>query len=185
MQKAPANCSVSYLFVRFDDENSRLADMILRSLIFQALSGREVQDSLQELLEKSVSSHFERSSLLSLLNHSISLLEHTFLVVDGLDQCSPEEQDTLLQLFSRLFKSRNDGAVKIFISVRESMKEEVDRVLKTTEHLRIGLADTNADLARYAEEILAERRDQRRLVVGDEMIMHEILDKLRIGGEGM
>ncbi|KAK2756370.1 nacht domain protein [Colletotrichum kahawae] len=186
LQNLPPNCSVAYLFVRFDDGNSRLTDTILRSLIFQGLAGHEVQDSLMELLEKSVSSNFERDLLLSLLDHSISLLEKTFLIVDGLDQCSPDEQHALLQSFSRLIQTpHNKESVKILISSRESMSKEVDGALAPTKHLRIGLADTNADLARYAEEVLLEKRRQKHLRVRDGTIMDEIVDKLRIGGEGM
>ncbi|KAF4820526.1 Vegetative incompatibility protein HET-E-1 [Colletotrichum siamense] len=161
LQNLQPNCSVTYLFVRFDDDNSRSADTILRSLTFQVLAGHEVQDSLMELLEKSVSQNFAKDSLLLLLNHSISLLEKTFLIVDGLDQCAPHEQHAMLQSFSRLIQMHySKGGVRILISGREN-------------------------LARYAEEILAEKREQKHLRIRDETIMNEIVDKLRTGGEGM
>ncbi|KAF4875296.1 Vegetative incompatibility protein HET-E-1 [Colletotrichum siamense] len=172
LQKSSPSSSVSYLFIRFDDENSRLADMILRSLICQSLTGREVQDSLKGMLERSESTGFERNSLLSLLN--ISLLEDSFLVIDGLDQCSPQEQHTLLQTFSRLMQMSNGhGRVKILVSGRESTAKEVDRALAPTKHLRTGLADTSADLARG------------QLVLGDESIMDQIVHQLQTSGEGM
>lgn len=186
LQKSPPDYSVSYLFVRYDDENSRSADQILRSLIFQALTGRGVQDSLKKLLEESASRSFERSSLLPLLGHSISLLEKTFLVVDGLDQCSPQERRILLQAFSQLMQmGSGHGAVKILISARESMTKEVGQVLSPMKHLQTGHTDTNDDLERYAEEILAEKRANEELVIGDESLLGQIMDTLRTGGEGM
>lgn len=124
--------------------------------------------------------------MLSLLCHSISLLTEIFLVVDGLDQCSPEEQRNLLQSFFQLIQMpANHGIVKILISARESIEKEVERALETTQHLRIGLADTDAGLALFTDEILADKRRGEELVVGDETIMDEIADKLRAGGEGM
>ncbi|KAE9576603.1 hypothetical protein CGMCC3_g7353 [Colletotrichum fructicola] len=186
LQTLPQTCSVSYLFVRFDDEKSRVADAILRSLIFQALTGHKVENSLIALLEESASHGFERGSLLSLLGHFVSLIEKTFLIVDGLDQCASQEQHCLLQAFSQLTQAcTGHGGVKILISARDSIANEVDRVLAPTKRLRIGLVDTNADLARYAKEILAEKRETGKLVIGDDTIMNQIEDKLRTGGEGM
>ncbi|KAK1842752.1 nacht domain protein [Colletotrichum chrysophilum] len=186
LQKAQPASSVSYLFIRFDDDNSRLADTILRCLIYQSLTGREVQDSLKSMLEKSESTGFDRNSLLLLLGHSISLLDKSFLVIDGLDQCSPQEQYILFQSFSQLMHMSNGrGRIKILISGRESTAKEVDRALSPTNHLRTGLADTNADLARYAAEILTQKRDRGQLVLGDESIMDQIVDQLQTGGEGM
>lgn len=139
-----------------------------------------------ESLEKSASNGFELSSLLSLFGQSISFLEQAFVVVDGLDQCSLPEQHALLRILSQLLQvSKGHGAVKILISARESMVKGVNRALAPTKHLRIGLADTNADLARYTAEILAEKQDRGDLVIGDESIMNQIVDKLRTGGEGM
>ncbi|KAH0426134.1 hypothetical protein CcaCcLH18_10544 [Colletotrichum camelliae] len=186
LQQLPAKCSVLYIFVRFDDEDSRSADMILRSLTFQGLAGHQIQDSLMGLLENSASKGFQRDTLLSLLSHGISLLEKTYLVVDGLDQCSPQERHTLLQSFAQILQmSDSSGNVKILTSGRESIAQEIEQALAPTKHLRIGLIDTDADLVRYAEEILTEKRERRELIVRDEAIMDQITDKLRLGGEGM
>ncbi|KAF0322340.1 hypothetical protein GQ607_010421 [Colletotrichum asianum] len=167
-QNLPPRCSVSYLFVRIDDEESRQANAILRSLIFQALTGYKAENRLMVLLEKSASHSFERGSLLSLLGHFISLFEKTYLVVDGFDQCPQHEQHSLLEIFSNLMQmNTGSGAVKILISARESTTKDIDRALAPTKHLRTGFDNTNADLAR------------------DETLMDEIMDKLRTGGEGM
>lgn len=77
------------------------------------------------------------------------------------------------------------GGVKILISARDSIANKADRALAPIKRLRIGLVDTNADLVRYAEEILAEKRETGQLVIGDETLMNQIEDKLRTGGEGM
>ncbi|KAH9234423.1 hypothetical protein K456DRAFT_1738261 [Colletotrichum gloeosporioides 23] len=185
-QNLPPRCSVSYLFVRVDDEESRRANAMLRSLIFQALTGYKAENRLMVLLEKSASHSFERGSLLSLLGHFISLLEKTYLVVDGFDQCPQHEQHSLLETFSDLMQmNTGSGAVKILISARESTTKDIDRALAPTKHLRTGFDNTNADLARYAEDILAKKRDTGQLDIRDETLMDEIMDKLRTGGEGM
>ncbi|KAJ0284199.1 hypothetical protein COL940_004228 [Colletotrichum noveboracense] len=77
------------------------------------------------------------------------------------------------------------GAVKILISARESTTKDIDRALAPTKHLRTGFDNTNADLARYAEDILAKKRDTGQLDIRDETLMDEIMDKLRTGGEGI
>ncbi|CAI0646844.1 unnamed protein product [Colletotrichum noveboracense] len=93
---------------------------------------------------------------------------------------------SLLETFSDLMQmNTGSGAVKILISARESTTKDIDRALAPTKHLRTGFDNTNADLARYAEDILAKKRDTGQLDIRDETLMDEIMDKLRTGGEGM
>ncbi|KAF4851873.1 hypothetical protein CGCSCA4_v003157 [Colletotrichum siamense] len=174
-----------------ESADSRVLDMSGKIGSGKTILSYGLQDNLMRLLEESASASFEQKSLLSLFGESILLLEKTFLVVDGLDQCAPQERHALLRMLSQLVHMYNvqqangHGAVKVLISARESIAIDIDRALTPKKQLRIGLGDTNADLQRYAEEILAEKRDTGQLVIGNEAIMDQIVNKLRTGGEGM
>lgn len=182
MRKKSAQDALSFFFIRFDDVCSLDCGVILRSLLCQALSGVSIDDSILALMNKSESCLFDTESLLETFHRTATVVRDFYLVLDGLEECTANEQHSILDFFSGLLLKCQRLKVKILISGRDSILDAVDGSLPSTLRLTVGLADTNLDLMRFAQEILRDTQRRGYWDVEDKTLIDEILS---LGGEGM
>ncbi|KAL0935054.1 nacht domain protein [Colletotrichum truncatum] len=176
---------ISFFFIRFDDITSQSPDVIFRSLIRQVLAHNSVDDDFLTILENSKSQFFDHESLLELFNRSVTAAEDTFLVLDGLDECSTTDQHFILKGLSSFLQRCPKGRIKIMVSGRDSLGDTIARSLPAVSRLIVGSEHTNRDLALFAKDILREKQEEGEWEVGDQSLINEILDVISIGGEGM
>lgn len=175
---------VSFFFVRFDDIYSQSSEVIIRSLACQTLARASVDDSLLELMEKSDALMFDSESLLDVLSHQIALLDDYFLVIDGLDECNMSNRRSILKFLTLLRQKCLKGRVKVIVSARDSVTNQVHSFFPSFSRVIVGSDETNRDLTLFAHEILAEKQ-RGDWSVGDPKLIDTILHSIGLGGEGM
>ncbi|KAK1844748.1 nacht domain protein [Colletotrichum chrysophilum] len=185
MRKKTDKQTISFFFVRFDDINSQSPETIIRCLVHQALARAVVEDSLLELMEKSDALMFDYRSLLDLVSHQILLLDDSFFVVDGFDECTTASQHSILDFLSSLGKQCLRGRMKIVISARDSVTKLIIGSLPAVSRVIVGSDETNRDLDLFARAILTGKQKRGDWSVGDPSLIDEILHSISLGGEGM
>ncbi|KAH9230136.1 hypothetical protein K456DRAFT_538196 [Colletotrichum gloeosporioides 23] len=185
MRKKTEKQAISFFFVRFDDIHSQSPETIIRCLTHQTLARAGVNDSLLELMEKSDDVMFDYESLLDLISHRIALLDDSFFVIDGFDECTTTTQHSILDFLSSLGQKRVGGRIRTIISARDSVTELVIGCLPTVSRVIVGSEETNRDLSLFARAILGEKQERGDWSVGDPGLIEEILYSISLGGEGM
>ncbi|KAL3295033.1 nacht domain protein [Colletotrichum asianum] len=185
MRKKTDKQTIAFFFVRFDDIHSKSSETIIRCLAHQTLARAGVTDSLLELMEKSDELMFEYESLLNLISHHIALLDDSFFVIDGFDECTTTTQHSVLEFLSSLEQNCVRGRIKTVISARDSVTELVMGSLPSVTRVIVGSEATNRDLTLFARAILGEKQAKGDWSVGEPGLIDEILYSISLGGEGM
>ncbi len=107
-----------------------------------------------------------------------------FIVIDAIDECTRAEQEILLKVLQNVMNS-SLVRVKIFLACRLGIVEEVERTYKIGYHVTMGCSEAQSDMIKYIEDDLANRKENRRLVVGNPKLLNEIKDALVRGANGM
>lgn len=115
-----------------------------------------------------------------LLKPLIQELQSPFLVVDGLDLCSPQEYSIALDFFSRLLQ---ETSVKVLICGRDELN--VTRRFPDSSRLEITHAKTKGDLALFVEQYIKECDTRKGLTSDDGSTLARIRDTLIDQAEGM
>jgi hypothetical protein len=97
--------------------------------------------------------HFDHTELMRvLLKPLIQQFKGSFLVVDGLDMCSPQECKVALGCFSSLIQNTS---AKVIVCGRDEL--EVTRRLPKTVRIQVTHAQTADDVRLFVEKYLEER----------------------------
>ncbi|KAF5704259.1 Nacht domain-containing protein [Fusarium mundagurra] len=192
-QQRGANVFISYFFLRFDDVASLKCDMIIRSLVHQILCtvpmdaiGILLASDIMNCLEQISPQQSNVGSLEKLFFKLLTLCKDWFIVLDGVDECHPSEEDQLCKFLSSVStKTPESHNVKIWISGRETTQVLVDRSFSSVARLVAGSSHTSSDIKVYAEEVLQSKASSMQLVVRDANIIDEIIQIIIAKGEGM
>ncbi|KAH6889389.1 hypothetical protein B0T10DRAFT_487897 [Thelonectria olida] len=193
IKRKQSNQFVSFFFSRFDDLASLKFDTIARSLIQQMLSSpsanfakTRLASELTESLEEAKSQFFSRGSLELLYLSASSLLSEWFIVLDGVDECDPTEQNMLYRFLSTLLSKASNQRMKILFSSRQTAQMAIDRHFHVS-RLTTGSTHTSEDIKVYVRDILHVKLDRATnpLVVGDKGIIDEIINTIGSKEEGM
>ncbi|KAF9877162.1 nacht domain protein [Colletotrichum karsti] len=177
---------VSFFFVAFDDAASLSAEHIIRCLIRQALDHSSVNDKFIHGLRKAESRFFSNDALLGLWAEKVKSVDELFVVLDGLDECSESERELLLGCLAKLGDAvSGESRVKVLLSSRETIVDEVDRSDLSVSRLGLSTANIQSDLSKYAEEILMQRVSTKKLKIDNEHLLQEVIRQVQRGGEGM
>jgi hypothetical protein len=115
-----------------------------------------------------------------ILKPLIQRFKGSFLVVDGLDLCSPQEYKTALDCFSSLLQ---ETSVKIIICGRDELN--VARRLPGSMRLEVTRARTEDDLALFVEQHIEERNTKDGPISNDTDTLARIRNTLVGQAEGM
>jgi hypothetical protein len=115
-----------------------------------------------------------------LLKPLIQRFKGSYLVVDGLDLCSPQEYKAALDCFSRLLQ---ETPVRIIICGRDEL--DVTRRFPGSMRLEVTRAKTKSDLALFVKQYTKERNMKDGPISNDENTLARIRVTLIDQAEGM
>lgn len=183
-QKRGSDVPVCFFFVQFDNQKSREAEAILKSIIRQALDQSGFPEEMEPLLEKvqsNLTSDFDE--LFELLRKITMTTKMLYIIIDGLDECEKSDRDDLLGAISSL--ARPGSNVKLFLASRDSISREITRGFSALEHLSMSCPSAQLDIATYVEGTIQEKLQCEDLIVGDPSLIEEIKQALMRGSDGM
>ena len=172
----------AYFYCRFDDSESLEARTIIGSLTRQILEYNQSTLKIDELRENPKLDLDDLANFLKL--HWPQNHRNVFVVVDGLDECTPKESRIAVQWLKKFYLTRNRGALlKIFISSRrEVLRQNGDT---QAVQLSISMPKTNDEISDYIRLKLEESLLSGALVMQDPELILKISDALGQGAQGM
>ncbi|KAF5647479.1 hypothetical protein F52700_1339 [Fusarium sp. NRRL 52700] len=192
-QIRPPEQFVSFFFARFDDPHSLNADTIIRSCIQQLISAIDM-DSLDQNIASELDENLSEAklalfslNLLSRLYHSAAkAIKQWFIVIDGLDECSADQQSKLLKFYQDII-SRNDTMhyISVIFASRETCTNAIRSIFPGSKRLVTGQHSTSADIGSYVDDIIIDKLSTGQLVISDPMLLDEILRTIASKEQGM
>ena len=141
----------------------------------------QIEADLKQLLEDSPPD-FEDLNVL--MENVSSVSQEQFVVIDAIDECEKAERNLLLSALQRLMDSSRVKA-KIFLASGHHMGIELERALKLNHCMSMASPAAHSDIKTYIENSIAEKKENRELVVGQPQLIIEIQDALIRGAQGM
>ena len=118
-----------------------------------------------------------------LLGFAANSLE-TFFILDGLDECTPNEREKMLTFFGQLLQTTVIGSTyRVLLSSREDIN--VLQELPSCIGLPIRDAVVEGDIRQYVLETVDDLISKGKLKVGDKTLADDIKIKLSHGAQGM
>lgn len=180
IERGPASSddnSLAYFYFNFRDPVYRDSNALLRSVLHQLLSHSRASDMLAQLAER----YAHVASLASLdvellITETAKAFKQTFMVVDGLDECS--DPSAVLPALVRL-------GSKIRLLVMSRDHEDIRRAFRGCTVFQIASQDLDQDIHRYVIAEVQLRIKDGRLRIGGEGIIDEVMRALVSGAQGM
>ncbi|KAM0452065.1 hypothetical protein ACHAPV_009689 [Trichoderma viride] len=182
-EKRGQDVFISFFFVRYDDRQSLNAEVILRSIIRQALNQCGFSEDIAVLLEKiqaGLSSGLEE--LLELLQRIATVFKVLYIIIDGVDECEKQDRDDVLYALSLATVTSN---TKLFLASRDSISLEIQKSFPTLHRLSMNCSSAHSDIATYVDGIVQEKLQSEELIVGDSRLIEDIKLALTEGADGM
>ncbi|RKL44968.1 hypothetical protein BFJ72_g3618 [Fusarium proliferatum] len=192
-QIRPPQQFVSFFFARFDDPLSLNAETIIRSCIQQLVSAIEmdtldqkVVSALDEQLSQARSALFSFDFLSDLCLSAAKAIKQWFIVIDGLDECSTDQQSKLLKFFQGII-SRSDTTpnISVVFASRETCTNAIRSIFPESQRVVTGLESTSVDIDSYVDDIIMDKLSTGELVVSDPRLLKEILTTIASKEQGM
>lgn len=140
-----------------------------------------IERRLKELSEGT----FTDAKDLELLLHDVAATPGTMIfVIDGFDECRKTDRMTVLKIFQRLMAT-SPSPIKIFLSSREDVIGDIDRVFTTCHHVCMDCEETHADILTYIEDLVDDKILNGDLEIGDPQLKLDIQRALANGANGM
>lgn len=185
LNRTEKDIDIGFFFCRFDEAVSLKAELILRSIIRQSLDATnlpsDIEPSLEDLSQNALSGIEE---LRNLLQKKAALSRAYYIVIDALDECERSERDVVFDVLQSVI-APNVSKVKLFLSSRDSISEEIKKRFPYLHHLSMGSPEALSDIMAYTKEAIDGRLSNGALVVGNSQLVNEIKDALIQGSQGM
>lgn len=176
---------MSFFFCQYDDISSLDAQIILRTLIRQCLSEDNMSNAIEIKLAGLLEGIFSNVNDLEPLLEDIAAMAGTIMfVVDGFDECQKPERTIVLKTLQRLMSSA-PSTIKVFLSTREDMKGEVDRVFPNCQQVFMDCEETHADILTYIKDMIDDKKLSGDLEIGTPQLETDIQRALMEGANGM
>ncbi|CZR37880.1 uncharacterized protein FPRO_06929 [Fusarium proliferatum ET1] len=172
------NSITLYFFARHDVPDSLSSRTIFGSLVRQLLEVFVYDSKFEHIFSESVS-RLDLDDIVKILATMPSHDRHVSVVIDGLDECSMEEQQVVLRSLSAI-KSKG---YKICISVRTPTESSVwkDQCFEFQE----SIPEENQDISDFVHAEVDNRVRNERLVTLDPLLVQDIKQELIDGACGM
>lgn len=172
------NSITLYFFARHDTPDSLSSRTIFGSLVRQLLEVFVYDSKFEHIFSESVS-RLDLDDIVKILATMPSHDRHVYIIVDGLDECSMEEQQVVLRSLSAI-KSKG---YKICISVRTPTESSVwkDQCFEFQE----SIPEENQDISDFVQAEVDNRVRNERLVTLDPLLVQDIKQELVDGACGM
>lgn len=181
--KTSIGMSISYFFCTSNDQRSEEPRTILTSLARQILNifdeTKEIGDSLKSMF---VTNHREPNikDLSELLVSVARLPTASYLIIDGLDECSDSDRREILGCLGVLIRGIPRG-IKILISSRWMDSE----LLENFTQISLQTSRNRSDIELYIREIIDAKIKDRSIVIKDPCMAEEIKQALIQKAGGM
>ncbi|RBR13379.1 hypothetical protein FVER53590_12297 [Fusarium verticillioides] len=172
------NAITLYFFVRHDTPDSLSSRTIFGSLARQLLESF-VNDSRFDHMFAERLSQLDLDDIIEIFRIIPSHGRPVYIVLDGLDECSTEEQEIVLRCLSSL----KPNGYKLCMSVRTPTESSVweDQHFELDE----SIPEENQDITDFVQVEVDQRVRNKRLVTLDPLLVREIKQELIDGASGM
>jgi hypothetical protein len=116
------------------------------------------------------------------LYESVNLYPRTTLVLDGLDECNPEERWQLIEILAELVKHAKNP-VKLFISSRR--EQDIVNRLPSDAVIKIDASDNREDIRKFVDQRIKEIEKTGRWISISQDLKDKIKETLCAKGDGM
>lgn len=120
----------------------------------------------------------------TILSDILGTAQTSFIFVDAIDDCERSERGKILRLL-RDVMSLCSSVVKVFLAIRQGMVEEVGNICKSSYQATMSSSEAHLSMDRYIKDVLAERKENGNLVVGNSELLSEISVALTQEANGM
>ncbi|MCJ1348387.1 hypothetical protein MMC31_006619 [Peltigera leucophlebia] len=176
---------VAYFFCQFDNAESLTASIILRALLRQFLDTKTLPESIETCLVNLLKVPCPEAQDLGVLFKDVLVItKRSFIFIDTIDECAKSEWEVLLEVLQDILISCS-SVIKVFLAVRQGIVEEMEKVCEWHYQATMSSSEANSNIKTYIEDVLAERKDCGKLVLGDPELINEITNALVRGANGM
>ncbi len=184
-EKSGNNYQVVYFFCQFDRAESLSASIILSALVRQLLDTKTLPESIEICLVNLLKIPCpEPQDLGILLKNVLVITKCRFIFIDAIDECSKSEWEVLLEVLRDIVASCS-SVIKVFLAVGQGIAEDVGKIFKSHYQATMDSSEADSDIKTYINDVVAEKRDSEKLIVGNPEIINEITDALVQGANGM
>lgn len=178
------NALVGFFFCQHDHRESLEARTILGSLVRQFLTIETMSETMQNQLERlSTDPLFSDDELELLLKTAFDASRKYFIVIDGFDECSPQDRRFILSVLKEA--SFSQSTIKVFISSRHDSGREIEKAFDSRYSRTMDCQEVDRDIEVYIKTTIEDRRSIKELVVGDAELLQDIEEALIRGARGM
>jgi hypothetical protein len=180
---------VAYFYFDLNKPDELTTEALLRSYVKQLLrhlykARRKPSRKIKIAVQRVFGLHVNQTILTELVEIVLKPLiqdyESPFLVVDGLDLCSPQECLLALDHLSNLLQ---ETAVQVIICGRDDL--DVTTRLPGSVRLKVTHEKTSDDVALFIEHYIKDRHSKYGSMLGDASTIARIKDTLIRQAEGM
>lgn len=175
-----SKAAFAHFYFNYQDRDRQSAEMVFRSLLRQlVMVFTEIPKQILELHQRTESRArpLQLEDLEQALQSICGDFDHTFFVIDALDECDKEQRKYLLRGLSKLEKI---PSVRIFMTSRPHLDGDIKRAFGAPLQIEIGAADS--DLAVY---LSMKIDDSDNIDIIDEDFKAGIIAKITQGARQM
>ncbi|KAK7756616.1 hypothetical protein SLS62_001453 [Diatrype stigma] len=173
--------TVSYFFCRPEYSKSLRARTLMGCLAHQVLETCEPQAI--ERLWKETKPKLSEEDIKALFSANIIKSQKLFLILDGIDECSPEDREEIKEFLIYL---QGFMSIKLCISHRQTAGSKSYGGMNSWKDSRIlEIPDENPDIDQYIQAWLESSLESGQLSIGDPTVVLEIQQTLEAGAHGI
>ncbi|KAJ9494026.1 hypothetical protein H2202_010454 [Exophiala xenobiotica] len=177
-----STAGIGYFFCRFDDADSLQSRTIIGSVVRQLLEPLET-DAFNYLGSRT-SSELDEGQMLNQLQRLLPVHQQRyFVVLDGLDECSPSELKNTVRFMRGLMEGAHE--IHLFCSCRQGLYQDIAGILEPQYHVSCTQSNVRPEITQHIEDALAELIESGELALGDPTLILTIRDALVNGNQGM
>ncbi|KAN0114628.1 Ankyrin repeat-containing domain protein [Hyaloscypha variabilis] len=174
-----SDAGLAYFYCDYQDQSIQTAVSLLANLIRQFVqSMKSIFKPLEELYESLEARRSKPAmpDLESLLHSVCQSYGTTYIIIDALDECRPDQRKILLPALRRL----NNASVKVFVTSRQHA-QDIERALQGQP--RIEIRATEHDLRDYVASQVEQDEDLMDLLTDD--LREKMISSISSGAGGM
>lgn len=181
---------VVYLYCDYGNRNTQNPDSMMRLLLKQAIEavrnlGKNFINLIDPLFEQQERGKLDLEDVCKFLVQSIAKFTKSYLCIDALDECGDGHRGILLPSLRRVLEGCDDNTVRLFLTGRPQVDQNINRHLKLGGHPVITsiMLEANADdIPNYVLHSIEMNEDDESM---NESLKNDIMDRILQTSEQM